>query len=74
MEQAFEFLKNTLPGTWRGEGFSKFPTIEPTGYTEEITFTADADKQVIHYTQKAWYKNDTLIIQKWYSGIPVLLS
>jgi len=59
MEQVFELLKNILPGTWRGEGFAKFPTIEPTGYTEEITFATNADKQAIHYTQKAWYKNDT---------------
>ena len=59
MEQVFKLLKNTLAGTWRGEGFAKFPTIEPTGYTEEITFKTDADKQVIHYAQKAWYKNDT---------------
>ncbi|HEY4196527.1 MAG TPA: heme-binding beta-barrel domain-containing protein [Mucilaginibacter sp.] len=59
MEQVFELLKNTLPGIWRGEGFAKFPSIEPTGYTEVIAFTTDTDKQVIHYAQKAWYKNDT---------------
>ncbi|HTD99647.1 MAG TPA: FABP family protein [Mucilaginibacter sp.] len=59
MEQVFELLKNKLTGTWSGEGFAAYPTIEPTGYTEELTFKPDTDKQVIHYVQKAWYKNDT---------------
>jgi hypothetical protein len=59
MEQVFESLKNVLTGTWHGEGFAKFPTIKPTGYTEELIFTPDTDKQVILYIQKAWYKNGT---------------
>jgi hypothetical protein len=59
MEKVFELLKSILPGLWQGEGFAQYPTIQDTGYTEELRFTPDKDKQVILYTQKSWYKNDT---------------
>ena len=59
MEKVFESLKSMLPGLWHGEGFAQYPTIQDTVYTEELRFTPDSDKQVILYTQKSWYKNDT---------------
>jgi hypothetical protein len=58
MEKVFESLKSTLQGLWRGEGFAQYPTINATGYTEELSFLPDKDKQVILYTQKTWYKNN----------------
>lgn len=59
MENVFELLRNKLPGLWHGEGFVQYPTIENTWYTEKLTFTPDNDKQVILFTQKSLYKNDT---------------
>jgi nitrobindin-like protein len=60
MEQTeFAEIKMLLKGSWIGEGFAKFPTIEDTGYTEVLTFTPDEDKDAIHFNQKTWYKNDT---------------
>jgi len=59
MEKEFDQLKSLLKGTWKGEGFAKFPTIEDTGYTETWTFKPDEDKNTIHYEQKTWYKNNT---------------
>jgi hypothetical protein len=48
-----------LKGTWNGEGFAKFPTIEDTAYTEICSFEPDEDKNIIRYEQKTWYKNKT---------------
>jgi UTP:GlnB (protein PII) uridylyltransferase len=59
MEKVFESLKNMLPGLWHGSGFAQYPTIQDTGYTEELRFISDNDKQAILYMQKSWYKNDT---------------
>jgi hypothetical protein len=59
MENEFNQLKLRLKGTWKGEGFAKFPTIEDTGYTEQWTFKPDEDKNTIQYEQKTWYKNET---------------
>jgi hypothetical protein len=59
MEKVFGSLKILLAGAWRGEGYAKYPTIEDTGYTEELIFNPDTDKPAIHYSQKSWYKNDT---------------
>lgn len=52
-------LKTLLAGNWSGEGFSKFPTIEDTAYTEETEFKPDEFKDSIFFVQKTWYKNDT---------------
>jgi hypothetical protein len=42
MEKEFNQLKLRLKGTWTGEGFAKFPTIEDTGYREEWTFKPES--------------------------------
>ena len=57
MINVFNSLKKNLKGTWTGEGFSKYPTIIDTPYTEEWTFLPDEFKNCIHYNQKTWYKN-----------------
>ena len=59
MRQLFSLIKTLLPGEWSGEGFAKFPTIDNTAYTEEWIFTADPDKDAIHFNQHTKYKNDT---------------
>src|ERR1700733_2653943 len=59
MKEIVERLKKELAGSWAGEGFAKFPTIENTAYTEQVDFIPDADKDAIFYNQKTKYKNDT---------------
>ena len=59
MKDQFNQLKSMLKGTWNGEGFSTFPTIEDTAYTEVCSFSPDDDKNTIRYEQKTWYKNQT---------------
>lgn len=59
MRPLFSLIKTLLPGAWSGEGFAKFPTIEDTAYTEDWIFTADPDKDAIHFNQRTKYKNDT---------------
>lgn len=59
MKQVFLLIKTLLPGEWSGEGFARFPTIDDTGYTEDWVFTADPDKDAIHFSQRTRYKNDT---------------
>ncbi|MBX2943396.1 MAG: FABP family protein [Cyclobacteriaceae bacterium] len=59
MEINFAKLKMLLEGEWKGEGMSKFPTIEDTQYTEVCIFSPDEDKDSIHYSQKTLYKNNT---------------
>jgi hypothetical protein len=59
MKQTFQSLKALLAGTWSGEGFATFPTINNTGYTESWHFEPDNHKDAIHYVQKTWYLNNT---------------
>ncbi|MBE9665407.1 FABP family protein [Mucilaginibacter boryungensis] len=59
MKTTFEKLKTLLIGTWKGQGFAKFPTIENTGYEEIWKFTSDEWKPTIHYEQHTWYVNAT---------------
>ena len=59
MKEEFQLLKNLLKGTWKGEGFAKFPTIDDTAYTETWIFEPDETKDTIHYNQHTLYKNDT---------------
>lgn len=47
-----------LVGTWRGEGTASFPSINTTGYFDEIIFELDEDTEVISYIQKTCYKID----------------
>ena len=59
MKETFDQLKHLLAGRWAGEGFARFPSIDPTAYFEETEFSPDAFKDVIFFVQKAWYQNDT---------------
>ena len=59
MNTVIDQLKKSLAGTWRGEGFAKFPTIDDTAYTEVTEFKPDAYKDAIFFSQKTWYRNNT---------------
>src|SRR6476646_9212719 len=59
MKEVFETLKRNLMGTWRGEGFAKYPTIQSTFYTEALEFKPDEVKDAIYFNQKSAYKNST---------------
>ena len=58
-ETIIEELKYELPGVWKGTGYAKYPTIDPTAYDETWAFEADPIKPCIHYNQKTLYKNET---------------
>jgi nitrobindin-like protein len=51
-------MKSLFAGKWAGEGFAKFPTIDDTGYTEQLEFIPDEYKDAIFFRQKTWYKNN----------------
>ncbi len=59
MKETFLQMKKLFSGTWVGEGFAKFPTIEGTVYTEKFECISDEYKDAIFFHQKTWYKNDT---------------
>lgn len=59
MENEFNQLKSLLNGTWHGEGYAKFPTIEDTAYTEICSYEPDEEIDVLRFEQKTWYKNET---------------
>jgi len=59
MKETIEKIKKLFAGKWMGEGFAKFPTIDDTGYTEQLEFIPDEFKDAIFYRQKTWYKNNT---------------
>jgi hypothetical protein len=52
-------IKQSFAGRWAGEGFATFPTIDDTGYTEQLECTPDEYKDAVFFCQKTWYKNDT---------------
>jgi len=42
-----------LIGTWEGDGFGRYPTVQDFSYREELTFT-DIGKPFLHYAQRTW--------------------
>ena len=46
-----------LLGTWRGTGEGQYPTVDPFGYGEEMTFTHVGDP-FLAYEQRSWSLED----------------
>jgi hypothetical protein len=45
-----------LLGHWEGRGRAEFPTIPPHEYVEELHFSTEADRQHIHFEQRARHR------------------
>lgn len=45
-------LLDVLPGVWAGPGDGHYPSIEPFGYREQLTFTRLGDKPILSYAQR----------------------
>ncbi len=52
MKKTFLNIKKLFAGKWIGEGFSKYPTINDTFYTEHLEYIPDEYKDSIFYNQK----------------------
>jgi hypothetical protein len=46
-----------LLGTWHGEGLGEYPTIEPFGYGEEVSFEHVGDAYLV-YGERSWLLED----------------
>lgn len=59
-----------LIGTWEGDGFGHYPTIEDFSYREQLTFT-DIGKPFLHYAQRTWAPDGRpLHVETGYLRIP----
>lgn len=48
-------LLDALAGTWEGPGEGHYPTIDPFGYHERLTFDRLPGKPILAYAQRTWH-------------------
>lgn len=52
-------LLTALAGAWEGPGAGHYPTIEPFGYRERLTFSRLPDKPILAYAQRTAHAETT---------------
>jgi THAP4-like, heme-binding beta-barrel domain len=60
-----------LLGHWEGGGRAEFPTIAPHEYVESLDFITEADRDHIHFEQRARHRpvgTDAYVPSHWESG------
>lgn len=71
MSQWFSTFR-PLFGTWRGQGYGEFPTIDPFSYLEDLSFVLDSKGEVIYFEQRAYLSEAERIADQrlhWESGV-----